>query len=81
MSPDVYTCLETDSLARAERTMRAWQVRRLPVVDDDGRLVGMLSLNDLVLARAGASVDKMKKRALRGIAETMAAICKHREAS
>src|SRR6476659_2910184 len=50
MSPEIHTCLESDSLASAERTMRAWQVRRLPVIDDDGRLVGVLSLNDLVLA-------------------------------
>ena len=79
MSPEIYTCLEGDSVASAERTMRAWQVRRLPVLDDDGRLVGMLSLNDVVLARAEAATEKVKKRTLLGLTETMAAICRHRE--
>ncbi|MFT3923922.1 MAG: CBS domain-containing protein [Myxococcales bacterium] len=79
MSPEVYTCLDSDTVASAERTMRAWQVRRLPVVDDNGRLVGVLSLNDVILARVPPPDGKMKKRALRGLTETMAAICRHRE--
>src|SRR5689334_13026473 len=29
MSPEIHTCFESDSVETAERTMRAWQVRRL----------------------------------------------------
>lgn len=46
-SQALFTCHCGDRLSTAERTMRVHQVRRLPVVDDAGRLVGMLSLADL----------------------------------
>lgn len=36
-----------DSLHRAEQLMRDAQVRRLPVIDDEGRPVGILSITDL----------------------------------
>lgn len=48
LSREVVTCRPTDSLAHAEKLMREFQVRRLPVVDSFGLLVGVLSLNDLV---------------------------------
>lgn len=46
-SEEVATCKATDSLDTAQRLMMNHQVRRLPVVDDDGHLVGLLSLSDL----------------------------------
>jgi CBS domain-containing protein len=46
MSRSVYTCRATDALTTAEATMRLHQVRRLPVIDDDGHLVGIVSLSD-----------------------------------
>jgi CBS domain-containing protein len=36
-----------DSLHRAEELMRDGQVRRLPVLDADGRAIGILSITDL----------------------------------
>jgi CBS domain-containing protein len=80
MSTEVYTCGVEDSLSSASRIMRAWQVRRLPVTDDEGRLVGVLSINDIVLARASKPVEKVKKRVLGNVAETLAAVSRHREA-
>jgi CBS domain-containing protein len=47
MSPDVQTCREDDDLEEAAMRMEQAQIRRLPVIDDDGRLVGMLSLGDI----------------------------------
>jgi CBS domain-containing protein len=46
-SPNVVTVHEDQSVEAAEVTMRAHQVRRVPVVDAEGRPVGVLSLNDL----------------------------------
>jgi CBS domain-containing protein len=41
------TCHIEDDIAQAEALMRTSQVRRLPVVDLNGRVVGILSLNDI----------------------------------
>lgn len=54
MSKGVFTCRAHDSVADAERTMRDWQILRLPVVDAAGKLVGILSLSDVVRRRAGS---------------------------
>ncbi len=44
---NVVTIGKDESLRRAKELMRDAQVRRLPVVDPAGRLVGLLSLSDL----------------------------------
>lgn len=43
------TCRLEDEIDQALDSMRIHQVRRLPVVDAEGKLVGILSLNDLIL--------------------------------
>jgi len=60
MSKGVHTCSPDDSLAAAERIMRNNRIRRLPVTDGDGRLVGILSLADIAreAARAGGRRDR-----------------------
>ena len=52
VGPRVYCCAPDDTIAQAEQTMAAHQIRRLPVVDD-GLVIGMLSTNDLVRAASG----------------------------
>jgi predicted transcriptional regulator len=47
MSRSLCACSPDDELARAEDVMRQNQVRRLPVVDANGVLVGLLSLSDV----------------------------------
>ena len=47
MSEDVQTCREDDNLADAAALMGSHQLRRLPVLNDAGRLVGILSLGDI----------------------------------
>ena len=47
MSHDLFSCLPESNLADAERIMRLNRVRRLPVVDRKGFLVGILSLADI----------------------------------
>jgi CBS domain-containing protein len=47
MSRHVISCRPYDSLTVVEDLMRHHRVRRLPIVDDAGRLVGMLSASDL----------------------------------
>lgn len=44
----VYTCHPGDPLDVALATMAEHQVRRLPVIDPQGMLVGVLSINDVI---------------------------------
>jgi CBS domain-containing protein len=67
MSKVVHTAHISDSVLTAERTMRLHQVRRLPVVDESARLVGVLSLSDLATAKSATDV-----------VQTLAAITKRR---
>jgi len=49
MSPDVQWCYEHQSVEEAAQLMCDARVRRLPVVDMEKRLVGILSLGDLAV--------------------------------
>jgi len=48
MSRKIVSAHPEDSMEHAQQLMREARVRRLPVVDQDGRLTGLLSQNDLV---------------------------------
>jgi CBS domain-containing protein len=79
MATTVYCCGPKDSLATAERTMRTNQIRRLPVTATDGRLVGILSLNDLAREAANGHGRKAKADVTpREVSDTLAAICEPR---
>jgi CBS domain-containing membrane protein len=47
MSTDVATLRRNDKLSIADDVMRLGRIRHLPVVDDDGKVVGVLSQRDL----------------------------------
>lgn len=47
MSKRLFTCRIGDTIEQAEQTMSLHQVRRLPVVDARGQLVGLLALDDI----------------------------------
>jgi CBS domain-containing protein len=53
MARHVHTCNPDDTLARAATLMAEAQVRRLPVIDAERRLIGIVSLADIA---RGASV-------------------------
>ncbi len=77
-SKSAVCCRDTDSVLDAEQAMRDAKVRRLPVVDRTGKVVGILSLNDIARVRAASPVERAKGRALGDVAATLAAICEHR---
>jgi CBS domain-containing protein len=64
MSEHIYYCFEDDDVEQAAKVMAEHQVHRLPVLNRDKRLVGMLALADL----ARSDTDAMKT-ALAGISE------------
>jgi CBS domain-containing protein len=79
MSKEVHCCAPSDSLIAAEEQMRARQVRRLPVLDAEGQLAGIVSLNDL--AREAERNVGRKGRAVSAeeITVTLAAVTRARQ--
>jgi CBS domain-containing protein len=51
MTKSVITCSPEDSIANVGRMMTARRVRHLPVGDADGRLVGLISIGDVLKHR------------------------------
>lgn len=47
MSKGIFYCKESEEVAEAARTMEQNKVRRLPVISEDKRLVGVLSIGDI----------------------------------
>ena len=58
MSAGILYCFDDQDLDEVERNMGENQVRRLPVVDRDKKLVGILSLGDLASKDDANSVGK-----------------------
>ena len=63
MTEDVKYCFEDQEVEEVTRNMADIQVRRLPVLNRDKRLVGILSLGDIAISADG----KDAAEALRGI--------------
>ena len=47
MTCNVYTCNQNDSVKNAERKMAEYQIRRIPVVENN-KVIGILTFGDLV---------------------------------
>ena len=74
MSRTVATCRSDEDITVAAQRMIESRVRRLPVVDADGNLCGLLSLSDLAVGAA-------KNPALgREVLRVLGAVCGHRAA-
>ena len=58
MSADVKYCFEDDDTEQVARNMGDQQVRRLPVVNREKRLVGILSLGDMTAGGDGRSAGE-----------------------
>jgi CBS domain-containing protein len=51
MSTDVVTCCATDVVERLMQLMTERRIRHIPVVGDDGKLIGIVSIGDVVKSR------------------------------
>ena len=63
-----------DDVRVAMRTMRKHKVRRLPVVDREQRLAGIVSINDLAINASPSLPDSVPAQEF---LETFQAICAH----
>lgn len=75
MSAEVVSCQAGDDVRGALAAMRWRRVRRLPVVDADRRLAGIVSLDDLVLEARPGEGPGFSGPYYADIAETLKAIC------
>lgn len=78
MTTKLFSCREEDDLREVHDTMREHQVRRVPVVDDKGRLAGLVTLSDLV-REAFATRAAAAARRQRECARTLAAVSRPRD--
>lgn len=78
MTTDVVTVGPATPVEHAERLMRERQLHRLPVVDDQRRVIGMISLNDLAHAAANLRWQGDDGLSARDVSRTLAAIHEHR---
>ncbi|MDX1710463.1 MAG: CBS domain-containing protein [Rhodovibrionaceae bacterium] len=67
MSDEVYYVFDDQSVDEAEQSMSEKRVRRLPVVDRDKRLVGIVSLGDMAVT----------SQSIRPAAQALADVSKH----
>jgi CBS domain-containing protein len=73
MANEVVACRTNDTVRQAETTMRDGHVRRLPVLDAQGSLAGMISLADL--AREAAHNGNQAEGSEWDVSDTLAMIC------
>jgi len=76
MANEVRVCRPDDLLERAEKIMRDARIRRLPVVDDKGALIGMIALSDLAREANQERTRTHKEITEMEVGDTLAAICK-----
>ena len=70
----VHAVKPDDDVRVAMRTMRKHKVRRLPVVDRDQRLAGIVSINDLAINASSSLPNSVPAQEF---LETFQAICAH----
>lgn len=78
MAKEVFSCRPEDTTVQAEVIMREHRIRRLPAVDGDGRLVGLLSLSDIANEAGHAAGRKRKDVSFAEVGATLGAVCKPR---
>jgi CBS-domain-containing membrane protein len=75
MNRVVYAAEAEDDIEQALQTMREHKVRRLPVLNLEGELQGIVSMNDIVLKAKGNG--KKPKIDYGDVVKTYQAICEH----
>jgi CBS domain-containing protein len=61
MTPGIHCCREDDDLAKAVKHMEELKIRRLPVINKNLRMVGILSLGDVSHSAPGNLLSECVK--------------------
>jgi CBS domain-containing protein len=78
VSGKAHRCKTSDDVHTVMDMMKREQVRRLPVVDEEGALQGVISMNDFILL---AEETKASAISFQDVARALKAISAHRKAS
>jgi CBS domain-containing protein len=78
MAKQVLICNPEQDISTIEKAMRGAQVRRMPVVDAQGALVGIIGLADLAREASSERTTAEKDVTESEIGDTLAAICEPR---
>jgi CBS domain-containing protein len=75
---EVYSVAPEDEIQKALELMQQYQVRRLPVINAEGALEGMLSMNDIILKAEEQPTHDAPGIGYAEVINTYKAICAHR---
>jgi CBS domain-containing protein len=78
MSRELYYCSPDDDVAAVEELMQQRQIRRVPVLDEERKLVGILSIADIVTESQRGGTLAASELTSEQIAATLANICQPR---
>lgn len=79
MTGDIQACGPGDRIPTALDLMREKKVRRLLIVDENGTLRGVLSLNDILLHCERGQGKELPGFSYDNVVKALQAICEHRE--
>jgi CBS domain-containing protein len=80
MTKDVVSVTPSTSVEQAEKLLRERQLHRLPVLDEDERIIGMITLNDIAHGAAAQRWQGDDGLSPRDVGRTVAAIGERRTA-
>lgn len=80
MAQDVFACSPEDDIHQALMMMSKDKVRRLPITGEDGRLVGLVSINDIALQAQQGDDTSREAISYADVVSTFKAICEHNPA-
>jgi len=78
VSGKAHTCKMSEDIHVAMDIMKRERVRRLPVVDEEGVLQGLVSMNDFILLAGEAKGGKAPAISWEDITKTLKAVSAHR---
>lgn len=77
MTATMYAAAPEEDIEQALKTMREHKIRRLPVLNLQGELEGILSMNDIVLKASESKGKRKPQVAYADVVKTYQAICEH----
>ena len=78
MSREVFFTTSEATIREAEQTMRDHKVRRLPVINTEGQLVGIVSLNDIAREAEREVGHRPREISAQEVTGTLAEVCEPR---